>query len=194
MGQLRMSKNSGDVPVTLVVQFWSSAMRVPLVICAGAAAWTAGACVRIALQIVPGERRHAAEAARARRPIDVEPDSTMSMFVPIAAKTPRHARLGALADGHHRDDGRDADDDAERRQEAARLVAPERRHGDGHDVGEVHAVTLPSPAVRGSCCVSETILPSRTTTIARRVAGHVGLVRHEDDGEPRRARAPGRAP
>ena len=74
-------------------------------------------------QVVPGERRHASRSRRARRPTVVAPDRTMSRFVPIAANACSTVRLGALADRDHRDHRADADDDAERGQERAQLVA-----------------------------------------------------------------------
>ena len=48
-------------------------------------------------------------------------------------------RLGPRADGHHRDDGADADDDAERRQERAQLVAEDRAQGHAQCLEDVHA-------------------------------------------------------
>jgi hypothetical protein len=39
-------------------------------------------------------------------------------------------RLGAFADRHHRDDGADADDDAQHGEKRAQLVAPERAERD----------------------------------------------------------------
>jgi len=92
MTQLRMSKNSGDEPVMLVVQFWSSAMIGALVICAAAAHRTAGACVRMAL------RSSQVSVGKDPKPpatplLVVVPESTMSMLVPMAANTPETRAL-----------------------------------------------------------------------------------------------------
>ena len=99
------------------------------------------------LQVVPGQRRQAPEAARdpARRRRAREHDEHVG---PHGREDARHAGLRALADGHHRDDRRNADDDAERRQEAARLVAHERGDRDGHHVREIH-LDLPNSLLSG---------------------------------------------
>ena len=63
----------------------------------------------------------------------------MSRFVPIAANACSTVRLGALADRDHRDHRADADDDAERGQERAHLVAQQRAHRDAQRLQPVHA-------------------------------------------------------
>ena len=85
MGQLRMSKYSGDVPVMLVVQFWSSLTMAALERSDGAAALMLSRSVRMAARsshvsvgIDPNPPRTPPEL--------VEPDCRMRMFVPMAAK------------------------------------------------------------------------------------------------------------
>ncbi len=55
--------------------------------------------------------------------------------------------------------------------------------GDGHDVGEVHGQAALA-AMWGSCWRVRDDLAVADHDDARRVAGHVGLVRHEYDGQP----------
>src|SRR5262249_9362384 len=89
------------------------------------------------LQVFPGERGGgAAAAARAARRARARQDDEQ-----VGA----HRRelvldhlLGALADGHHRDDGADADDDAERREEAPDLVAEDGDRRDAQGEERVH--------------------------------------------------------
>ncbi len=73
-GQLRIAKYSGVVPVTAVVQFWSS--LIDLARCersCGAAYLHRRHLAPDGAQVVPGERRHASRSRRARRPSCVEP-------------------------------------------------------------------------------------------------------------------------
>ena len=50
-------------------------------------------------------------------------------------------RLGAVADADHRDDGADADDDAERGEDRPHGVAAEGAQRNANDVGEAHGVS-----------------------------------------------------
>src|SRR5262249_27997018 len=50
--------------------------------------------------------------------------------------------LGALADGHHGDDRADADDDAERGEKRAHLVAQEGAHRHAQRLQQAHDCTL----------------------------------------------------
>ena len=136
IGQLRMSKYSGDVPVTLVVQFWSSLTTGMLERSDGAAAFTVRDLGADGREVVPRERRHRAEAAldaaRARRAGQDDEEVR-----PHRGERLLDLRLGARADRHHRDDRADADDDPERRQERAQLVPEDRaeRDAEGVDAG-----------------------------------------------------------
>ena len=82
----------------------------------------------------------------------------------------------ALHDRDDRDDGRGADDDAERRQHGPHLVGPDRlqRHPE---VFEEHRVYVPAGAVAH---VADD-LPVLQANHARGVLGQLVLVRHEDD-------------
>src|SRR6185369_9663960 len=78
--------------------------------------------------------------------------------------------LGAFADADGEDDGADADDHAERRQERAHLVAHERAQGDAQRVQDAHAASsggssaTAAAASFGFCRVSDMTCPSRMTT------------------------------
>ncbi len=189
MGQLRMSKYSGEVPVMLVVQFWSSLTTGMLERSDGAAAFTVGTSLRMAVEVVPRERGHRAEAAldaaaaRGARQDDEDVGAHRGERL-------LDLRLGARADGHHGDDGADADDDAERGEERAQLVAQDGAQGDAERVEGVHAAPSrlrgPRPlgclprrsdtmrpslhrarrrdansATSGSCVTSTTVIPER---------------------------------
>ena len=84
-GQLRMSKYSGDVPVMLVVQFWSSLTIGMLERSVGAAAFTVATSLRMAArssQVSVGIEPKPPWTP----PALVEPGRMMRRFVPIAAK------------------------------------------------------------------------------------------------------------
>ena len=88
-------------------------------------------------EIVPRERRHAAEAAEraARRRRAGHHDEEVR---PHRGERLLDLRLRAGADRHHRDDGGDADDDAERREERAHLVPQHRPERDEDGDERVH--------------------------------------------------------
>ncbi len=86
MVQTRTSKKSGVVPVTLVVQFWSSENTWVLVRISGAAARTLGTSVRMASrssQVMVGWLPNPPRAP----PELVEPGMTMSRLVPMESNT-----------------------------------------------------------------------------------------------------------
>ena len=114
----------------------------------------------------------------------------MSRFVPIAANACSTCAFAPFADRHHRDDRADADDDAERRQERAQLVAQQRAQRDAERLpagscGAASARRRDAVGRRGRLSASsERTRPSLHDDDARRVLGDVGLVRDEDDGDP----------
>ena len=89
-----------------------------------------------------------------------------------------------FADRHHGDDGGDADDDAQRGEERAHLVAQERAPRDAHDVPGAHPVAVTArrrgasaarTAWRGaSVRRSSSMSPSRTTITRRACAAMSG--------------------
>ena len=119
-----VGRRAGDAvrPVQLVADDGLVAIEA-----AGAAAFTVGhlGCGW------PRDRPTSASACVPKPPNEppavVEPGRTMSRFVPIAANACSTCALRARADRHHGDDGGDADDDAERREERAHLVAQHAR-------------------------------------------------------------------
>ena len=85
------------------------------------------------LEIVPGERGLRAEAAlrAARRRCARHDDEQVGAH---RGEGLLDLRLGALADGDHGDDRGDADDDAERGEKRAHLVAQQRAERDAQGV------------------------------------------------------------
>ena len=120
------------------------------------------------------------------------------MFVPIDAICALHLGARARADGHHRDDRADADDDAERGQQRAQLVAQERAH---RDLTSLRASMTAHGAAR---CASRRLRARRSSRLdvavaddddALGVGRDVGLVRDEDDRDAALVvEAAGRAP
>ncbi len=83
IGQLRISKNSGVVPVISVAQFWSSVTTWPVVCRRGATQRTPGTSARIAFrssQVSVGSE----PAPTLTPPAVFAPDDTISTLVPIA--------------------------------------------------------------------------------------------------------------
>ena len=91
-------------------------------------------------QLVMGERRWRAaqEAGVATIPAIVRETADDSML--------RDALLGPLAERHHRDHGSDTDDDAQRGQNRAQYIRPDRPHGDDDDLENEHGLALPATA------------------------------------------------
>ena len=140
-----------------------------------------------------------------RIPLAVVLPEKIRMHVLAQARDLRfHLRLRAVADADHGDDRADADDDAERGQRRAQLVAPQRAQRDPESREEPHrrarlfdahtaAVRASLAVIFASSCrrdqparapaMSLTTRPSRMTMIAPRVAGDVRLVRDHDDGD-----------
>ena len=92
-------------------------------------------------EVVPRERGHAAEAAersaRGRRAGHHDEEVRAHRREGLL-----HLRLRARADGHHRDDRGDADDDAERREERPHLVPQHRPECDEDRDEGVHDASL----------------------------------------------------
>src|SRR5712691_2142855 len=65
-----------------------------------------------------------------------------------------HARLGAGADADHRDDGGDADDDAEHRERAPKLVDAQRADGDPDALPDAHAAASSAGCEARACSAS----------------------------------------
>src|SRR5439155_7612651 len=65
-----------------------------------------------------------------------------------------HARLGAGADTDHRDHGGDADDDAEHRERAPKLVDPQRSDGDADALPDAHAAASSAGCEARACSAS----------------------------------------
>ena len=164
MTQLRMSKNSGDVPVRLVVQLRSSAVMVTLVIWAGAAQRTAGAWVWMALRSSQVERRKAPRKPPETPPVEVEPERTMSMFVPMAANTleTRAFAPSPTATIEMTEATPMMTPSAVRKLRVLLRISAVTAMGMTLARFMVYAAFA---ARRGSCGASETILPSRTTTM-----------------------------
>ena len=117
------AKYSAVVPLIDVVQFCSSLTTWASLRSCGATRRTLGTSAWIAArssQVRVGRRSRSRRARRRRWTL---PGATMSRLVPIAANGLLDPGLGALADRDHRDDRADADDDAERGEERADLVA-----------------------------------------------------------------------
>ena len=64
--------------------------------------------------------------------------SICSVVVPSRAMRSFTAFCGAVAERDHGDDGGDADDDAEHREQRPQLVGAERREGDTNDFADQH--------------------------------------------------------
>ena len=107
-----------------------------------------------------GARAHAARRPRARQyhdQIGAEPFDLLA-----------HRVIGALADGDHGDQSRDADEDAEHGQGRPHHVAPDRLHGSSHD----HHGKAPE-SIGASCAgdVRTLRLRHRRACAARRFGG-----------------------
>ena len=117
----------------------------------------------------------------------------MRTLVPIAANACSTCALAPGADGHHRDDGADADDDAERGEERAQLVAQDGAEGDAQRLEGVHCAPargLPRGSGDGRLGLLPHVrhdAPVLHLHDARRELGDVRLVRDQHDGD---ARAP----
>ena len=118
------------------------------------------------------------------------PGKIMRKFVPERLELVLGLEPRSLADPDRRDHARDADDDAERRQERAQLVARERAKRDLQDVAGLRHGAAPLRAAGGAAArrfvtgTSRQDLPVAERDDAPGVLGDVRLVRDEDDRLP----------
>ena len=87
------------------------------------------------------------------------PERTTSRLLPSLEMSVLHLLGGAAADGDHGDDGGNADDDAEQRQERAQHVAANRDQSEADGLVKHHAACIAS--------VSDSIWPSRKPMVRR---------------------------
>ena len=189
--------------MTLVVQFCSSLMTRLRRRGASARRASRSGPRRGWRRVVPRERRHASRSRPRRRSASVEPGWMMSRFVPIAANA---CSTRAFAPAPMAIIAMTAPTPMtmpERRQERAQLVPEDRAERHAERLQEVHAGALPhvERAADGSASVAARLAlssdgrcPSFIDDDARRERRDVRLVRDEDDRDPRRPTAPGRAP
>ncbi len=183
------------MPSTTVSQLRSSLTTWPVVWTRGATNFTSGTSALMARR--SSQVSVGSVPAPALAPLAVlAPEETMRTLVPIEAEGLLDAGPRPFADRHHGDDGGDADDDPQRGQKRAQLVAQERapRHAD--DVAGAHlrpghgaAATASAPGM--ACAARERLDPAIVLDEAvahddhpTRVRGDVGLVGDEDDGHP----------
>ena len=136
-------------------------------------------------------------------PARLEPERTISMLRAHRLERLLDPRLGARADRDHRDHRADADDDAERGQERAHLVAQERAHRDRRGrvaAGSSQSSTPPGAAIArwpGAAPAPASRRPDEAVAHldhARGVRGDVRLVGDQHHRDAARRPAPGTAP
>ena len=137
MGQMRMSKNSGMTPPTSLFQFALVAQELHRLLGPRRDAphlRTARAMAARSSSVMVGSEPKPPCAP----PECVEPERNDEQVRAHVVERLGELDLGAFTDGDHGDDGGDADDDAERRQQRPAFVARQRQRGRTDGLPEAH--------------------------------------------------------